>query len=99
MSECCNKKLDKLKTICNLLNITQLQANNCLLLSKGFDCQDKDDGLYQDPDNCAGFIQCANGRTFHMKCAPGTQFNALLKVCDWPHNVICPGEMSVSTPC
>ncbi|CAL7933954.1 unnamed protein product [Xylocopa violacea] len=44
-------------------------------------------GLLPHPDTCTKFLQCANGGTFIMDCGPGTAFNPLISVCDWPYNV------------
>ncbi|XP_043522584.1 uncharacterized protein LOC122535258 isoform X3 [Frieseomelitta varia] len=44
-------------------------------------------GLIAHPSNCTKFLQCANGGTYIMDCAPGTVFNPSISVCDWPNNV------------
>ncbi|XP_014478092.1 PREDICTED: uncharacterized protein LOC106746246 isoform X2 [Dinoponera quadriceps] len=44
-------------------------------------------GLLPHPETCKKFLQCANGATFVMDCGPGTAFNPLTTVCDWPYNV------------
>ncbi|XP_023316403.1 uncharacterized protein LOC106653221 isoform X3 [Trichogramma pretiosum] len=44
-------------------------------------------GLLPDPDSCTKFLQCANGNTYRMDCGPGTVFNPISSVCDWPYNV------------
>ncbi|XP_076766671.1 uncharacterized protein LOC143433270 [Xylocopa sonorina] len=44
-------------------------------------------GLLPHPETCTKFLQCANGGTFIMDCGPGTAFNPLISVCDWPYNV------------
>ncbi|XP_011143294.1 uncharacterized protein LOC105185459 isoform X2 [Harpegnathos saltator] len=44
-------------------------------------------GLLPHPETCKKFLQCANGATFVMDCGPGTAFNPLTTVCDWPHKV------------
>ena len=46
-------------------------------------------GLFEHPFDCAKFLNCVNGATFIQDCGPGTVFNALTKVCDWPANVDC----------
>ncbi|XP_011067081.1 PREDICTED: uncharacterized protein LOC105153749 isoform X4 [Acromyrmex echinatior] len=44
-------------------------------------------GLLPHPETCKKFLQCANGVTHVMDCGPGTAFNPVTTVCDWPHNV------------
>ncbi|XP_020289719.1 uncharacterized protein LOC109857630 isoform X2 [Pseudomyrmex gracilis] len=44
-------------------------------------------GLLPHPETCKKFLQCAHGATFVMDCGPGTAFNPLTTVCDWPYNV------------
>ncbi|XP_018303194.1 uncharacterized protein [Mycetomoellerius zeteki] len=44
-------------------------------------------GLLPHPETCKKFLQCANGVTYVMDCGPGTAFNPVTTVCDWPHNV------------
>lgn len=46
-------------------------------------------GLHEHPTDCFKFLSCANGITYVLDCAPGTLFNPLLKVCDFPYNVNC----------
>ncbi|XP_046577673.1 chitotriosidase-1-like isoform X2 [Haliotis rubra] len=50
-------------------------------------CENRPDGLYAHPTDDGQFIQCYNGVTYIRPCAPGTVFNPLHGVCDWPHNV------------
>ncbi|GAB1869312.1 Neurotrypsin [Camponotus japonicus] len=44
-------------------------------------------GLLPHPETCKKFLQCANGVTYIMDCGPGTAFNPITIVCDWPYNV------------
>ncbi|XP_011691078.1 PREDICTED: uncharacterized protein LOC105452012 [Wasmannia auropunctata] len=44
-------------------------------------------GLLAHPETCKKFLQCANGVTYVMDCGPGTAFNPVTLVCDWPYNV------------
>lgn len=44
-------------------------------------------GLLPHPETCKKFLQCANGVTYIMDCGPGTAFNPITAVCDWPYNV------------
>lgn len=52
-------------------------------------CQTYVHGLYAHPTDCAKYINCANSIEYIQDCGPGTVFNPLLKVCDWPYNVDC----------
>ncbi|XP_078053270.1 uncharacterized protein LOC144478771 isoform X2 [Augochlora pura] len=54
-------------------------------------------GLLPHPSDCKKFLQCANGGTFIMDCGPGTAFNPLISVCDWPYNVPGCSEEKVTT--
>ncbi|XP_018356826.1 PREDICTED: uncharacterized protein LOC108757046 isoform X3 [Trachymyrmex septentrionalis] len=45
-------------------------------------------GLLPHPETCKKFLQCANGVTYVMDCGPGTVFNPITTVCDWPYNVL-----------
>lgn len=44
-------------------------------------------GLLPHPETCKKFLQCANGVTYITDCGPGTAFNPITAVCDWPYNV------------
>lgn len=64
-------------------------------------CPEGGAGLYEHPYDCSKFLNCANGITYIQDCAPGTLFNPILKVCDFPYNVRCGktenGSRSIST--
>merc|ERR1719296_215704 len=47
------------------------------------------DGMFADPGNCGGFIQCVHGTTFHMSCGAGTYFDEIIFNCNWPYNTEC----------
>lgn len=53
------------------------------------ECEPGASGLYPHPTDCKKFLNCDNGRTFVQDCGPGTAFNGITKVCDWPQNVDC----------
>ncbi|GAB0095519.1 Peptidase S1 domain-containing protein [Sergentomyia squamirostris] len=62
--------------------------------SRGFteeevQCAPGSSGLTEHPYDCSKFLNCANGVTYIQDCGPGTVFNPLFNVCDWPHNVNC----------
>lgn len=52
-------------------------------------CESGASGLYSHPYDCTKFLNCDHGRTFIQDCGPGTLFNDVFKVCDWPHKVDC----------
>lgn len=54
-----------------------------IALFKDF-CKGKEDGLYADPNNPAGFIQCVGGETYYKDCPDGLVWNDEIKNCDWP---------------
>lgn len=47
--------------------------------------------------DCQAFILCVNNAEIIMRCGPGTVFNPIIHVCDYPYNVQCP-ESKPSTP-
>ncbi|KAI4492325.1 hypothetical protein M0802_009835 [Mischocyttarus mexicanus] len=57
------------------------------LEKKKIKCPEDFTGLLPHPENCRKFLQCANGITYVMDCGPGTAFNPLISVCDWPYKV------------
>ncbi|KAK2582941.1 hypothetical protein KPH14_009002 [Odynerus spinipes] len=63
---------------------------------KKVECPPGATGLFPHPETCKKFLQCANGMTYVMDCGPGTAFNPLVSVCDWPYNVpACKEEKTV----
>lgn len=53
----------------------------------GFQCTRE--GIFEHPNDCTKFIQCAHSGLYIQSCGPGTMFNPSLLVCDWPKNVRC----------
>ncbi|XP_050673546.1 mucin-5AC-like isoform X2 [Leptidea sinapis] len=47
--------------------------------------------------NCSLFYYCVRGELVLRECAPGTHFNPIIQVCDWPENVGCEPGTPVST--
>ncbi|GMT23743.1 hypothetical protein PFISCL1PPCAC_15040 [Pristionchus fissidentatus] len=46
------------------------------------------DGLYRNPENCAGIVQCFGGEAFsYPSCDPGLFFNEIDGQCDYASNV------------
>ncbi|XP_035729652.1 uncharacterized protein LOC118444946 isoform X3 [Vespa mandarinia] len=60
---------------------------NTQLSAKKIECPADFTGLLPHPETCRKFLQCANGFTYVMDCGPGTAFNPLISVCDWPYKV------------
>ncbi|XP_076659938.1 uncharacterized protein LOC143363221 isoform X5 [Halictus rubicundus] len=60
-------------------------------------CPPHHTGLLPHPDTCKKFLQCTNGGTFIMDCGPGTAFNPVTTVCDWPYNVPSCSEEKTTT--
>ncbi|ELT87471.1 hypothetical protein CAPTEDRAFT_198847 [Capitella teleta] len=56
------------------------------------ECSHLDDGNYADHHvNCTAFYNCQGGLFFgHIPCNPGTVFNEVLGICDFPANVLPP---------
>ncbi|XP_059615685.1 uncharacterized protein LOC132261131 isoform X2 [Phlebotomus argentipes] len=52
-------------------------------------CAPGSSGLTEHPYDCSKFLNCANGVTYIQDCGPGTVFNPIFSICDWPHNVNC----------
>ena len=55
-------------------------------LSQEF-CTGKANGLYPDPDNCQGFIDCVREISFKGLCSPGMAFDTTRHMCDYIQNV------------
>ncbi|XP_015191628.1 PREDICTED: uncharacterized protein LOC107074585 isoform X3 [Polistes dominula] len=68
-------------------NFANQLKHNTQSSEKKIECPDDFTGLLPHPENCRKFLQCANGITYVMDCGPGTAFNPLISVCDWPHKV------------
>lgn len=54
----------------------------------GISCEG-DHGLEPHPEDCSMFLNCVNGNGVVQQCGPGTVFNQVIQVCDWPYNVDC----------
>jgi Chitin binding Peritrophin-A domain len=89
---------ETLKLVRNLIEITGGQlgdnsldenANHDANHDNSKECSDAI-GLLSDPQDCAYFRQCAvtGARSLaRQKCGPGTLFNPVRHICDWPLNV------------
>lgn len=52
------------------------------------------DGFYPNPSQCTKFFRCVTGTRYDFDCAPGTHFNPLISVCDWPNSAGCQSSTS-----
>ncbi|XP_074104804.1 uncharacterized protein LOC141531154 isoform X2 [Cotesia typhae] len=50
-------------------------------------CLEQLTGFLPHPEDCKKYLQCVNGRGIIRDCGPGTVFNPIIGVCDWPKNV------------
>lgn len=66
------------------LSIMETYAKNAQSIS----CTQSDDfsGI---PRDCRKFYRCSNGEFIELECAPGTLFDNIRKICDFPANVKC----------
>ncbi|XP_066252034.1 uncharacterized protein [Euwallacea similis] len=60
-------------------------------------CPEGFQGITKHPRDCKKFLNCANGITYVQDCGPGTLFNPVLNVCDFPYNVDCKNEETEAT--
>ncbi|XP_064214349.1 uncharacterized protein LOC655370 isoform X2 [Tribolium castaneum] len=79
-----NSKLDFAKTSSRYTQEGQLSYRH-----NEVRCPYGSDGIHPHPNDCSKFLNCANGITYIQDCSPGTLFNPLLKICDFPYNVRC----------
>ena len=52
-------------------------------------CPNDFSGAVAFPFDCNKFANCWKGKPTIQMCAPGTQFNAKLGQCDFPHKANC----------
>ncbi|KAI8441638.1 hypothetical protein MSG28_015198 [Choristoneura fumiferana] len=45
--------------------------------------------LLPHESDCAKFYYCVHGEKVQRECGPGTHFNPVEQICDWPHNAGC----------
>ena len=48
-----------------------------------------DDGHWPNPESCASYFHCANGRPYEGNCPAGLLWNGIKQECDFPENVNC----------
>ena len=48
-----------------------------------------DDGHWPNPESCASYYHCANGRPYEGTCPAGLLWNGIKMECDFPENVNC----------
>lgn len=53
-------------------------------------CKEGETGLQPSTENCEDFFQCgADGSATKFRCSDGLKFDAVNKICNWPHSVDC----------
>ena len=52
-----------------------------------FQCPE--DGHWPNPESCASYFHCANGRPYEGACPAGLLWNGIKQECDFPENVNC----------
>ncbi|XP_064108356.1 uncharacterized protein LOC135216798 [Macrobrachium nipponense] len=70
---------DKGKRLLNKLGVKN-SASLCL----------RPDGLFPYLKDCKKFVNCHKSKPHLQTCSPGTLFNAIKEVCDFPSKVVCP---------
>lgn len=58
-----------------------------LLFFTAFDCTDKPEGQYVNPNNCTTFIVCSHGILTEIPCAAGLYYDDVAQVCNWWYNL------------
>ncbi|XP_020904073.1 uncharacterized protein LOC110242428 [Exaiptasia diaphana] len=79
---------------CNVSNSNEQcagGADTIAVYQFGF-CLFRPDGIYTDPNDCSGFLQCYNNQKLNFKCPTGKLYNVEKKYCDSPSNVNCSGR-------
>ncbi len=69
----------------DMMNETELNTETTTF-SPNFTCP-TEDGLFAH-DDCWMYWECANGIAYERECADGTAWDDLMKICDWPANII-----------
>ncbi|XP_044012164.1 uncharacterized protein LOC122855071 isoform X2 [Aphidius gifuensis] len=58
-----------------------------LRINQSISCPIGYSGILPHSNDCKKFLQCHHGTTNIQDCGPGTAFNPISSVCDWPYNV------------
>jgi len=82
-----DKKIHLQNTPLTSPNLNSEYDNAKYIEIKKITCPADFTGLLPHPEMCKKFLQCINGVTYVMDCGPGTVFNPITTVCDWPYNV------------
>lgn len=48
-----------------------------------------DGELLPNPENCRKYFKCAQGEPSDQSCPGSLNFDPILKICNWPDNVVC----------
>ncbi|XP_062614315.1 uncharacterized protein LOC134276051 isoform X2 [Saccostrea cucullata] len=65
-------------------NNSKMKTGTCVK-----DCKGKASGEYQSCKTCNGYVTCVWGVLYERQCPAGLEWNAGLKVCDWPGAAGC----------
>lgn len=68
---------------------TSTEATLSASLAVSSDGKCSPDGLFPDPDDCRGFVKCAQGDPYHMQCSGGLYFDLVTQNCNWPTATSC----------
>lgn len=76
------------ETVFNV-NPSQRSQSKRYITAEWFQCDGGASGLYPHPLECTKYLHCDRGKTFVVDCSPGTVFNDVDNVCDWPWKTHC----------
>ncbi|KAL1502427.1 hypothetical protein ABEB36_007568 [Hypothenemus hampei] len=92
-----NRQNTHIASTTNYKKVCPSGDENCYQKNNSPKCPSRFQGITKHPTNCKKFLNCANGITYIQDCAPGTLFNPILNICDFPYNVDCKDDEEVTT--
>ena len=66
-----------------------MRITESFLVSETSFCGGKENGNYQAPTTCLGYIACSNGVTSHVACPAGKKFDTINRICQTADRAIC----------
>lgn len=66
-----------------------MRITESFLVSETSFCGGKENGNYQAPTTCLGYIACSNGVTSHVACPAGKKFDTVNRICQTADRAIC----------